>query len=239
MTFAALIFNIVVCFALPVAGFVLLARRSRRYAALFGLGIAGFLVSQVLTRIPLLSLLQQTPSFIVFSATSPWLYALMLAASAALFEETARFVFLRPQRKRGFDVRLAVAYGLGHGGLEAALVGMSSVVLLTRPEFGGADASAAWAGVERLGAMAFHVAMSITVYAAIMRRSALLFACALAAHTVCDLAAVLPFFSGVSIAAYETAFVVCSFAILAATLFFAREKHVRIECANDSADRVS
>ena len=226
-------FNIVVCFALPVAGFVLLARRSRRYAALFGLGIAGFLVSQVLTRIPLLSLLQQTPSFIVFSATSPLLYALLLADSAALFEETARFVFLRPQRKRGFDVRLAVAYGLGHGGLEAALVGMSSVVLLTRPEFGGAD------GVERLGAMAFHVAMSITVYAAIMRRSALLFACALAAHTVCDLAAVLPSFSGVSIAAYETAFVVCSLAILAATLFFAREKRVRIECANDSADRVS
>ena len=51
----------------------------------------------------------------------PFLYVLYGIAMAALFEETARLVFLNGWRKRKLEDRDALAYGLGTWGLGDAL----------------------------------------------------------------------------------------------------------------------
>ena len=53
----------------------------------------------------------------------------MVIAAAAIFEETARWViFYWLQKKRPLTFRDGVAYGLGHGGIEALFVGIVSLL---------------------------------------------------------------------------------------------------------------
>ena len=61
----------------------------------------------------------------------PFLYVLYGIAMAALFEETARLVFFKwLEKKRRLEDRDALAYGLGHGGLEMLYLGMGSLISL-------------------------------------------------------------------------------------------------------------
>ena len=223
MAQAALVFNLVVCFGVPLAALAAFFVRSRSHAALFGLGVAGFVVSQMLVRMPLLSLVQQSASYIAFAAVHPYVCAFLIALSAAVVEEAARFVILRFQRRREFDASAAVAYGFGHGGVEAALVGMSSAALLFSSSWAGLDGSAALAGLERIGAMALQIALSIMVYLAVMRRSAAPLACALVVHTAVDFATVLPAAAGIPLAAFEAVFLACALGVLGAALRAAKK----------------
>lgn len=55
--------------------------------------------------------------------SNPWIYAVYGAFAAGIFEETGRFLgfkFLLRGRERWED---GVAYGIGHGGIEAVLIG--------------------------------------------------------------------------------------------------------------------
>lgn len=219
MGIVAAVFNLVVCFALPLGALVFYLLRYRRGAACFGLGVLSFFVSQVLLRLPILSALQQTAWYAVFAATQPLACITALALSAALFEEFARLVLMSPLRKRAYRISNAVAFGLGHGGLEAALVGINSAALLIAApdQLSLAGPSVAFAGLERLGAIAFHVACSLLVYRALMCRKPGWFALALVLHTVCDMCAA--FASSVPIWVYEFAFLTASVALL---VLFAR-----------------
>ena len=50
---------------------------------------------------------------------------------AAIFEETARLVFFKwLEKKRSIEDSDALAYGLGHGGLELLYLGMGSLISL-------------------------------------------------------------------------------------------------------------
>ena len=61
----------------------------------------------------------------------PFLYVLYGIAMAALFEETARLVFFKwLEKKRNLEDSDALAYGLGHGGLELLYLGMGSLISL-------------------------------------------------------------------------------------------------------------
>ena len=61
----------------------------------------------------------------------PFLYVIYGIAMAALFEETARFIFFKwLEKKRKLEVSDALAYGLGHGGLELLFVGIASLINL-------------------------------------------------------------------------------------------------------------
>ena len=128
----AAIFNVIVCFGIPLGAIAYYLVRDRARAAVFGLGVLSFFVSQVVLRSAMLNALNGTVEFAVFSATRPLLHMLFLALTAAVFEETARLLFLRPQRKNTFDVGVAVAFGMGHGGCEAMIVGLNSAALLIR-----------------------------------------------------------------------------------------------------------
>ena len=189
--FVSAVFFLAVCFGVPLGALAWCLLRERKLTGVFFLGVASFLVSQVLLRLPLLEALGNTAWFAVFSATQPMLYILALAASAALFEETARFLLLRPQRTRAFDLRVPLVFGIGHGGLEALLTGVGVAPLLfTSPEQAGLLGGALFvSGFERLSAMACHVAFTFLVYYAVMRRKPAAFGLALLLHCLVDVGA--------------------------------------------------
>lgn len=126
-TLVTCIISLLVCLFLPPA--ILIAytakNKGRKIISAWFLGAAGFFVTQMLIRVPILTLLQTTPGFIAFSTNHAFLFALTLAFTAGLFELAGRFAVAKLMRKqltyqRGFSA------GLGHGGIEAMiLVGMT------------------------------------------------------------------------------------------------------------------
>ena len=53
----------------------------------------------------------------------PWLYYVYAALAAAVFEETGRLVAMKFWMKKWLDFPNALMYGIGHGGVEAILLG--------------------------------------------------------------------------------------------------------------------
>jgi uncharacterized membrane protein YhfC len=108
---------------LPVLVLILFAVRCRKQGILSAwlLGAAGFFVTQILIRIPILTVLQTRPWFQTFAQNHVFAYAFSLAFTAGLFELAGRFgVAKLMQRKLTF--RRSLAAGLGHGGIEAMLL---------------------------------------------------------------------------------------------------------------------
>ena len=134
----------------PVLLVVLVRRRWRvgvRYAVY---GALVFLLFQIVTRIPLIELAQQTLGPALERSRAlliGWL--VVVSASAALFEETGRYLAFRWLLRReanpsgrGWWSR-AVMYGVGHGGLESIGIGglaLASLLGLLALTDGGLDA---------------------------------------------------------------------------------------------------
>jgi uncharacterized membrane protein YhfC len=96
----------------------------------FWFGVLVFLVFQLLTRVPVVVILQLTvlAHLLHSSSAFAWMWLVILAITAALFEEVGRYlgyrVFMRREEKTWSK---AVMYGLGHEGLESAvLIGVNS-----------------------------------------------------------------------------------------------------------------
>ncbi|MFP2909084.1 YhfC family intramembrane metalloprotease [Pyxidicoccus sp. 3LFB2] len=177
---------------MPVA-VVLWARRRLAVAwKVVGWGALAFALSQLFTRLPLVQLLQ----FLLRDElkASPVLmgaWVAILSVTAGLFEETARLWVFRGPLKHFRRWRDAVGFGVGHGGLESAVLvgglaalGLLNMVLLSELDPStlklsaeGAEqvrqAKATFAALrwwepllgayERAGAMVFHVAMTVLV----------------------------------------------------------------------------
>ena len=218
-TIAAILFDI----ALPLVLAVIARRRlgvSWRY---FGYGALIFLLFQLISRVPII---QATQALIApqlrasFGLQLIWL--LVLALTAGIFEEVGRYIGYRWLMRRDEKTwSKALMYGLGHGGLEAALlvggltlIGLINLILLpsmlgTLPPDQRAQVEQQLAAVaaqpdwlplvgayERLWALAFHVAMSVVVLQVFRRGIAWLWL-AIGAHALLDfLAAGLPLLLG-------------------------------------------
>lgn len=91
----------------------------------FWFGVLVFLVFQLLTRVPLVIALQATVlapllrTFITFT----WIWLVILALTAGLFEEVGRYVGYRVfMRREPKTWAKGVLFGLGHEGLESAVL---------------------------------------------------------------------------------------------------------------------
>lgn len=92
-----------------------------------GLGAAGFVLLQMIIRMPILNIVSLIPGFGTFVAEYYVIYCLILAITAALFEVVARFGVAKILQKK-INYEQGVAAGLGHGGIEAILiVGMTYI----------------------------------------------------------------------------------------------------------------
>ena len=91
------------------------------------LGAAGFVLLQMIIRMPILNIVSLIPGFGTFVAEYYVVYCLILAFTAALFEVVARFSVAKILQKK-INYEQGVAAGLGHGGIEAILiVGMTYI----------------------------------------------------------------------------------------------------------------
>src|SRR5262249_10355310 len=147
----------------------------------FGWGMAVFVVFQVVLRLP-----WQVPLARWSHAQHEWRLPVLSfsALTAGVFEEGGRWAGYRTVLRCGRSTRTGVMYGLGHGGLEAILVGALPIAgmlvawfLTTRgliPPGRGLDAlrrqlaevhvlNSALAVIERVSAIAAHVGLSLIV----------------------------------------------------------------------------
>ncbi|MGI9061763.1 MAG: YhfC family intramembrane metalloprotease [Ktedonobacteraceae bacterium] len=98
----------------------------------FWFGTLVFLVFQLLTRLPLVAVLQNTvlASLLRTSTAFTWTWLVILAVTAGLFEEVGRYVGYRVfMRREPKTWSKAVMFGLGHEGLESMVLVGGQIVL--------------------------------------------------------------------------------------------------------------
>ena len=114
------------CLILPPVLGLIFARKQKgqRLISAWLLGAAGFFVTQILIRVPILTWMQTQSWFTAFSRNYPFLYAFSLAFTAGLFELAGRFGVAKLMKTGSFHRSLAA--GLGHGGIEAMVIAGST-----------------------------------------------------------------------------------------------------------------
>ena len=152
---------------------------------------------------------------------TPWALGLYAGCMAGIFEETGRFLAFKWLLKKQTGRETGVMYGIGHGGIEAILVCTTSLfsmlALAVSLNTSGADALLAQAGasrealqatidtlvqtdgsyffaagIERVIAIALHIALSVLVFAAANRKGKFhLYPVAILLHAAVDCFAVL------------------------------------------------
>ena len=186
---------LVVCLLLPPVVGLLYARKHKGQKLMIAwvLGAAGFFVTQILIRVPILLWLQAQSWFRNFAENHLFLYAFSLAFTAGLFELAGRFGVAKLMKNLNYHRSLAT--GLGHGGIEAMVIAGSAYInniaysfMINAGIFDSVLAEAAAMGVdvsqlylirdtlitaspalyllgvyERLLAMTCHVAMTLVV----------------------------------------------------------------------------
>lgn len=198
--------------AIPVALYFYFRKKRRADRLPFWIGCAVFLVFAMgLERVAYL-LVSRLDCWL-FIQSDIWLYGIIGGMFAGIFEETGRYVAFQTvlRKKRGNDAN-ALMYGAGHGGVEAfLLLGVTmvgNVVYSLLFNAGALDSatgtaiSAALSGiapgmflvgiVERIGAVALHLSLSVLVwFAAKNRKAFFLFPVAVLLHALVDAVAVI------------------------------------------------
>lgn len=200
--YAGIFWNLAVCFVLPAAGGILLQKKGKGCIRPFLLGAAAFLVSQMLIRIPLINIVFPKMAWYQdLRINHPGWYWIFLGMSAGIAEETARVAAMYFFMKKDRRLSDAAAFGLGHGGLEAALLtGLANLNLLAAcvtlsPQtaagiYGGLSfGMICMGGLERLLAILMHVEWSVLTLKAAERGRAggwRFWAAAVLLHGLCD-----------------------------------------------------
>ena len=193
-TIVTCVITLFVSLLLPLLVLVVFAVKYKKQGIVSAwlLGAAGFVVTQICIRLPILTAISGQNWFLEFSQNHLFLYSFSLAFTAGLFELAGRFVVAKVLQKN-LTYRRSLAAGLGHGGIEAmVIIGLSyinNLVYIAMMNAGTFDAMLSQlpseqaaaveairtallttsapmfllAGFERLLAMTTHVAMSLIV----------------------------------------------------------------------------
>lgn len=220
-------------------------------------GAAVFIIFQILTRIPLLQYLSAQAWY--SQLMSNMLFAsLFLSLTAGLFEETGRYIGFKYFLKDRLEWKNGVAYGIGHGGIEAiALVGLSyvsNIVLSFMINTGifeqtlnsslGSSAAAAIktqlintapllfavGGIERVFTLLIQIALSLIILYAVMKQKPIYLLYAIVLHALVDIPAVI--FS----AFYSNLLLVESFVFGLAVLSYIFIKRMKVVLKNNSLE---
>ncbi len=123
MTIVACIITLLVSLVLPIIVLIIFAVKNKRQGIVTAwlLGAAGFFVTQILIRVPVLTFLQSQSWFVAFSNNNPFIYVFSLALTAGVFELAGRFTVAKLIKKK-LTWKRSLAAGLGHGGIESILL---------------------------------------------------------------------------------------------------------------------
>ena len=207
------IITMLALFAILIAAIWYARKQYKINFAVLGLGaVAFFASSQVLEKIVhLLVLHPQKDGTVPLMTENPLLYVIYGICMAALFEETARLIFFKwLEKKRTLEDSDALAYGLGHGGLELIYIGIASLLnlfilfsavesqnpnimqLLPESTLATINNLAAWQiyllGLERILALLLQVGLTFWVYQAVRQKKWIYLVVAYGLHALFDLA---------------------------------------------------
>lgn len=207
------IITMLALFAVLIAAVWYARKKYKINFAVLGLGaVAFFASSQVLEKIVhLLVLHPQKDGTVPLMTGNPLLYVIYGICMAALFEETARLIFFKwLEKKRTLEDSDALAYGLGHGGLELLYLGMGSLISLlilfsllesSNPDLANllpqntletVQSLSVWQvyllGVERVLALVMQIGLSFWVYQAVRQKKWIYLVAAYGLHSLFDLA---------------------------------------------------
>lgn len=212
--FGAFVFAAIAELALPILILIVLGVKKKLSVKPLLLGFAAFFVSQLCLRLPILQVLGGQEWFRSFAGnTIP--YVLLLAFTAGLFEESARYLCAGCFLKKERAFRDAVSFGLGHGFCEVILLtGMAqinNIVYSTMVNSGslfsapgltpaaqqqilsalqGATPLLIYLGVlERVFTVAFHVFATVLIFKGVREHKIRFYFFALTAHTATDFCA--------------------------------------------------
>lgn len=220
MKLISTIFTVLTSVVLPVGAAIYMSTRKKGYLKPVLLGTLTFVVFQILTRLPLLQLvLPKMLWYTIFANTQPILYALFLGATAALFEEGGRFIVMTLFMKNRRRTSDGIAFGVGHGGIEAVLlVGINAIWLLILNDSSISPLNMFAGGFERFCTILIHIAFSVMVLKSVALKNPLWLLLAFVLHTVIDMAAVIMQQSGLSTIEIEAVIAVIALALLSYTL---------------------
>ena len=207
------IITMLALFAVLIAAVWYARKKYKINFAVLGLGaVAFFASSQVLEKIVhLLVLHPQKDGTVPLMTENPLLYVIYGICMAALFEETARLIFFKwLEKKRTLEDSDALAYGLGHGGLELLYLGMGSLIsllilfsllessnpalanLLPQNTLETVQSLSVWQvyllGFERVLALVMQISLSFWVYQAVRQKKWIYLVAAYGLHALFDLA---------------------------------------------------
>jgi uncharacterized membrane protein YhfC len=212
---ASLVVSAILSVVWPVAIFLICRRRMTLALRNVLVGAGVFLVfSQVLEKGLHVYLLKANAATAAWLHAHPIGFALYGCMAAGLFEEVGRYLGMRFLVRPTGNPGTAVAYGLGHGGFEAILIGgvamMQTFVFATMLNAGRLETALAPAltpdalahlraglehlsvitvaagAVERLIALLIQIALSLVVWRAVESRRLGLLALAVMLHALID-----------------------------------------------------
>lgn len=205
MFYLACVFAVITSLIVPVFGGIYISKKYEKTwkAVLWG-GLT-FIVFQLCIRIPLIQIvLPKTSWYIVLSVTNPVLYALFLGVTAGFAEEFGRYIIMKLFMKKNHNFESAVAFGIGHGGIEAILlVGINGLVSLFISVAGISAGYVLASGVERIFAMIIHIACSILVMKGIILKKIRWLLLAFFAHSMVDTVIMMASLQGITILVIE------------------------------------
>ena len=237
--------NYALMILIPIVVAIFIRRRTGAPWRLFFIGAVTFIASQVL-HIPFNFVVQRSgllPSDTTLM-TNLLLYAAFLGLSAGVFEETARYLTYRFWAKDARSWSRGLMLGAGHGGSEAIIVGALAAVnfvallatvnsptamnalpagqrqLVTDALAQILDAPTGMlllGAVERLFAIAAHLAMSLLVLQVFLRRNIAWLFASIGFHTLLNMVAVV---AAARLSPFATEGIIGLFALLALFIIF-------------------
>ena len=201
-----MLFTLLISLIVPIAACIVLALKWKKKVRIssFFIGACTFILfAMILERIFHTFIFRITGTLITGNT---WLYAVYGGLAAGLFEETGRLVAMKFFMKDTLNRENAILYGVGHGGIEAILlIGLTYSLLINSGALTNllstydADAQQTviqqlnvlgtlpslqfyLAGIERIGAMLFHVVLSYLIYLAVSRNNLKLYALSIFLH---------------------------------------------------------
>ncbi len=253
----AMLFTLTLSIILPLGLVFYYYKKERISMKAVLVGAAVFIIFQILTRIPLLQYLSAQAWY--SELMSNMIFAsLFLSLTTGLFEETGRYIGFKYFLKDHLEWKNGVAYGLGHGGIEAiGLVGLSYVnnlvlsIMINAGTFeqtlnaslGSAAAVAikaqlintapllfAVGGIERVFTLLIQIALSLIVLYGVMKQKPVYLIYAILLHALIDIPAVI-------FSAYYNNLLVAELIIMGfAVLSYIFIKQMKVPLENNSLD---
>lgn len=214
-----MVISALIVFLFPVVLAVYMYKKERISLKAILIGALVFIVFQFLTRIPLIGFLGTQPWFQNLMGNLFFSAVLVGGLTAGLFEEIGRYLGFRFILKKELAWKNGIAYGIGHGGIEAiGLVGSSYInnivmsIMINAGTFDsvivpqiGAETAAILksqlintpsffflaGGLERLFAIIIQIALSLVVLYAVMNRKFIFVVYAVLLHTLVNASSVI------------------------------------------------